>query len=81
MKNCIKIPLIYIFFKLTCLPDDSGFGLPDDEYEASVATLRSLADTLEADCVLLREKKSKAGTQGQFLVRRKADSQDFMEVR
>ncbi|MPC14095.1 GTP-binding protein 1 [Portunus trituberculatus] len=61
--------------------DDSVYGLPEDEYAASVATLRSLADTLEADCVLLREKKSKAGTQGQFLVRRKADSNDFMEVR
>lgn len=61
--------------------DDSVCGLPEEEYEASVATLKSLADTLEADCVLLRERKSKTGTQGQFLVRRKADSQDFMEVR
>lgn len=61
--------------------DDSVSGLSGEEYDASVATLRSLADTLEADCVLLREKKSKTGTQAQFLVRRKADSQDFMEVR
>ncbi|KAK3859724.1 hypothetical protein Pcinc_018177 [Petrolisthes cinctipes] len=61
--------------------DDSVSGLGNEEYEASVATLQSLADTLESDCVLLREKKSKTGTQGQFLVRRKADSQDFMEVR
>ena len=46
-----------------------------------MATLKSLADTMEADCNLLREKQLKSGTQGQFLVRRKADSQDFMEVR
>lgn len=61
--------------------DDSVCGLPEDEYDASVATLKSLADTLEADCVLLREKKSKTGTQGQFLVRKIADPEDFMEVR
>ncbi|KAG7177355.1 GTP-binding protein 1-like, partial [Homarus americanus] len=48
--------------------DDSVCGLPEDEYEASVATLKSLADTLEADCILLREKKSKTGTQGQVAV-------------
>ncbi|XP_045624863.1 LOW QUALITY PROTEIN: GTP-binding protein 1 [Procambarus clarkii] len=61
--------------------DDSVCGLLEEEYAASVATLKSLADTLEADCILLREKKSKTGTQGQFLVRKKADAEDFMEVR
>nr|XP_027225739.1 GTP-binding protein 1-like [Penaeus vannamei] len=61
--------------------DDSVSGLAEEEYEASVATLKSLADTLDADCVLLREKKNKTGTQGQYLVRKKADAEDFMEVR
>lgn len=67
---------------VTIIPsDDSVSGLAEEEYEASVATLKSLADTLDADCVLLREKKNKTGTQGQYLVRKKADAEDFMEVR
>ncbi|XP_076054135.1 GTP-binding protein 1-like isoform X2 [Oratosquilla oratoria] len=61
--------------------DDSVSGLAEEEYEASVATLKSLAETLDADCIFLREKKSKTGTLGQFLVRRRADAKDFMEVR
>ena len=43
-------------------PDGAGGGLPteglvDAEYEASVATLESIAATLNAKCVLLREKQ------------------------
>ncbi|XP_037094162.1 GTP-binding protein 1-like [Pollicipes pollicipes] len=56
-------------------------GLSQDEYDASVATLQSLATTLDADCVLLREKKVEGGITGQYLVRKRADEQDFMEVR
>ena len=42
--------------------DGAGGGLPteglvDAEYEASVATLESIAATLNAKCVLLREKQ------------------------
>ena len=52
-----------------------------DEYEASVATLQSLAETLDADCVLLRNKKGEQGMTGQYLVRRRVIEQDFLEIR
>lgn len=52
-----------------------------DEYEASIATLQSLAATLEADCVLLRQSKVDQGLTGQYLVRKRLDQQDFLEIR
>ncbi|XP_050590110.1 GTP-binding protein 1 [Bombus affinis] len=61
--------------------DGSEDGLKEDEYEASVATLQSLAATLEADCVLLRQSKIDQGLIGQYLVRRRLDRQDFLEIR
>lgn len=69
--------------KIVLIPsDDSVSGLDISAYEASVATLKTLTETLDADCVLLREKKcAKDCLQGQYLVRKRADVQDFMEVR
>ncbi|XP_046620564.1 GTP-binding protein 1 [Neodiprion virginianus] len=61
--------------------DGSENGLKEDEYDASVATLQSLAATLEADCVLLRQRKVDLGLIGQYLVRRRLDQQDFLEIR
>ncbi|XP_076762305.1 GTP-binding protein 1 [Xylocopa sonorina] len=61
--------------------DGSEDGLKEDEYEASVATLQSLAATLEADCVLLRQSKVDQGLIGQYLVRLRLDRQDFLEIR
>ncbi|XP_043255526.1 GTP-binding protein 1 [Colletes gigas] len=61
--------------------DGSEDGLKEDEYEASVATLQSLAATLEADCVLLRQNKVDQGLVGQYLVRQRLDRQDFLEIR
>ncbi|RZF34361.1 hypothetical protein LSTR_LSTR008900 [Laodelphax striatellus] len=61
--------------------DDGESGLKEDEYEASVATLQSLATTLEADCVLLRQRKVDQGLIGQYLVRRRVVQQDFLEIR
>ncbi|XP_043802671.1 GTP-binding protein 1 isoform X1 [Apis laboriosa] len=61
--------------------DGSEDGLKEDEYEASLATLQSLAATLEADCVLLRQSKVDHGLIGQYLVRRRLDRQDFLEIR
>lgn len=63
------------------ISDGSEDGLKEDEYEASVATLQSLAATLEADCVLLRQSKADHGLTGQYLVRRRLDRQDFLEIR
>ncbi|XP_015607433.1 GTP-binding protein 1 [Cephus cinctus] len=61
--------------------DGSEDGLKEDEYEASLATLQSLAATLEADCVLLRQSKVDKGLTGQYLVRKRLDQQDFLEIR
>ncbi len=49
--------------------------------QASVATLQSMAETLDAECVLLREKMVSDGSVQEFLVRKRADEKDFMEVR
>lgn len=43
--------------------------------------MQSLAATLEADCVLLRQSKVDQGLTGQYLVRRRLDRQDFLEIR
>jgi GTPase len=56
-------------------------GLEPEEYAAAQATLQSLATTLEADCVELRQRKGEKGQTGQYLVRRRVDEQDFMEIR
>lgn len=63
-------------------PIDGGDnGLDPEEYAASLATLQSLATTVDADCVELRQRKSEQGMTGQYLVRRRVDQTDFMEIR
>ena len=49
--------------------------------QASVATLKSMATALDAECVLLREKPVPDGKVTEFLIRKRADEKDFMEVR
>ena len=50
------------------------FGLDADEFMASLATLQSVAATLNADCVMLREKQIENDRKAaQYLVRKKAD--------
>lgn len=61
--------------------DGGESGLKPDEYDAAVATLQSLAATLDSDCVLLRQRKGEEGLTGQYLFRRRVDSQDFLEIR
>lgn len=62
--------------------DASGLNQPD--YEASVATLRSITESLNGDCVLLRERVLSGGASGpeippdakrtgQYLIRKRAD--------
>lgn len=50
---------------------------------ASLATLQSLAiaDTICADCIFLRQKKIDKECVSEYLVRKKADEKDFMEIR
>ncbi|XP_043478354.1 GTP-binding protein 1 [Leptopilina heterotoma] len=61
--------------------DGSDDGLKEDDYLASVKTLESLAKELEADCVLLRKYKVEQGLTGQYLIRKKFNEQDFLEIR
>ncbi|XP_037948180.1 GTP-binding protein 1-like [Teleopsis dalmanni] len=61
--------------------DGSDSGLVEDEYQASVATLQSLATTIDADMVLLRQRKGEMGITGQYLIRKRVDTSDFMEIR
>ncbi|KAG8229346.1 hypothetical protein J437_LFUL007154 [Ladona fulva] len=70
--------------------DGAESGLSDDDYEASAATLKMLGAALGADVVELGRRKggcginasvTSGGTTGQFLVRRRLDEQDFLEVR
>jgi len=56
-------------------------GLNEEDYKASLATLQSIAATLEADCVLLRERTTECGIAGQYLLRIRADQEDFVEIR
>lgn len=56
-------------------------GLSAEEMAASVATLQSMAATLECDCVQLRERKTGDGLMAEYLVRRRAKENDFVEVR
>ena len=56
-------------------------GLNEKDMEASVATLEALAGSLNAQCVLLRERAETEGMVKEFLVRKETDNEDFMEVR
>ncbi len=55
--------------------------MDEGDYEASVATLQSLAATVNADCVELRKKKTRQGFYGQYLIRKRVEETDFMEIR
>jgi GTPase len=61
--------------------DGSENGLLEDELEAAVATLQSLATTLECSCVKLRERKDVRGIIAQYLIRRVLGQSDFLEIR
>merc|ERR1719414_2293137 len=57
-------------------------GISEEEMQASVATLKSIADILEADCNMLRTKPCDGGKRTeQWLIRHKSDTRDFMEIR
>lgn len=61
--------------------DGGDKGLDDDDFEASEQTLYLLATTINADAVLLRKKKEEQGFTAKYLVRKRVDMSDFMEIR
>lgn len=81
LKERIKDGGSETIFDIGIGEDGSDQGLKQDEYDASVATLQSLAATLEADCVLLRQSTVDHKLTGQYLVRKRLDQQDFLEIR
>ena len=72
---------IYFTYFFVYLKDGSEDGLDEEEYLASVTTLQTLAAELEADCVLLRKIRVEHGLTGQYLIRKKLDQEDFLEIR
>ncbi|XP_076866725.1 GTP binding protein 1, like isoform X2 [Brachyhypopomus gauderio] len=61
--------------------DGGDHGLDDKDMEASVATVCSLCDQLEADLVLLRDRREGSGGVREYLIRRRVAESDFLEVR
>lgn len=49
--------------------------------EASYATLKSMAEQIEADVILLREHQEAGGRVQDYLVRKRVGDNDFLEVR
>ncbi|XP_060527779.1 GTP-binding protein 1 [Cylas formicarius] len=70
-----------VILEIGASEDGSENGLLQDEVEAAVATLQSLANTLECSCVKLRERKETRGVVVQYLIRRVLDQSDFLEIR
>uniref|UniRef100_A0A3B4B4F0 GTP-binding protein 1 n=1 Tax=Periophthalmus magnuspinnatus TaxID=409849 RepID=A0A3B4B4F0_9GOBI len=61
--------------------DGGDYGLNALDMEASVATVHSLCETIDADLVLLRERPESGGQVRDYLIRRRVGEQDFLEVR
>ncbi|XP_026207095.1 GTP-binding protein 1 isoform X1 [Anabas testudineus] len=61
--------------------DGGDWGLDDKDMEASVATLRSMCEQLDADLIPLRERNEAAGLVRDYLIRRCVGELDFLEVR
>uniref|UniRef100_A0A3B3XL41 GTP-binding protein 1 n=1 Tax=Poecilia mexicana TaxID=48701 RepID=A0A3B3XL41_9TELE len=61
--------------------DGGDYGLDEKDMEASVATVRSLCEQIEADLILLRERTESGGKIRDYLIRRRVGEQDFLEVR
>ena len=63
------------------LIDGTASGLGAEDLKASVDSLKLLAEACDADIVVLREKPAEEGNVAEYLVRYKANENDFMEVR
>ncbi|KAK5873375.1 hypothetical protein PBY51_018422 [Eleginops maclovinus] len=61
--------------------DGGDYGLDEKDMEASVATVRSLCEQIEADLIFLRERTDTGGRIRDYLIRRRVGEQDFLEVR
>lgn len=82
-EGTLEMSFFYLIqsYQLYIFLDGGENGLETDDYQAALATLRSLASTLNAECVELRQRKGEKGATGQYLVRKRVDETDFMEIR
>ncbi|XP_048357342.1 GTP-binding protein 1 isoform X3 [Sphaerodactylus townsendi] len=61
--------------------DGTEYGLSDADMEASYATVKSMAEQIDADVILLREHQEAGGKVRDYLVRKRVGDNDFLEVR
>lgn len=61
--------------------DGTEYGLGDPDMEASYATVKSMAEQIDADVILLREHQEAGGKVRDYLVRKRVGDNDFLEVR
>ncbi|XP_051573606.1 GTP-binding protein 1-like isoform X2 [Myxocyprinus asiaticus] len=61
--------------------DGGDYGLNENDMQASVATVRSMCEQIEADLILLRERTEAGGQVRDYLIRRRVGEADFLEVR
>uniref|UniRef100_A0A671S4T3 GTP-binding protein 1 n=1 Tax=Sinocyclocheilus anshuiensis TaxID=1608454 RepID=A0A671S4T3_9TELE len=60
--------------------DGGDYGLNESDMQASVATVRSMCEQIEADLILLRERAEAGGQVRDYLIRRRVGEADFLEV-
>lgn len=61
--------------------DGGDWGLDEKDMEASIATVCSMCEQLDADLIPLRERNETAGLVRDYLIRRRVGELDFLEVR
>ncbi|XP_019614942.1 PREDICTED: GTP-binding protein 1-like isoform X2 [Branchiostoma belcheri] len=61
--------------------DGDDVGLTEAELKASEDTLRKLADSIDAVVTPLRQRQLGSGYMTEYLIRKRVDEEDFMEVR
>lgn len=61
--------------------DGGDWGLDETDMEASIATVHSMCEQLDADLIPLRERNEAAGLVRDYLIRRRVGELDFLEVR
>lgn len=73
---------LHLFSVFCCSVVDGGdWGLDEKDMEASVATVCSMCEQLDADLISLRERNETAGLVRDYLIRRRVGELDFLEVR
>lgn len=73
--------IVYLPVVLFPVVDGGDWGLDEKDMEASVATVCSMCEQLDADLIPLRERNEAAGLVRDYLIRRRVGELDFLEVR